>query len=110
MSAEANLVFFGLRFDLAEQEVSQGDIRRHPIVVRARSVGLEHYMGNFGGSEPLYYLFIGKRIGITGAENEVELVVAANELASIVAETQEKLQDAGFDGPPMLYVNWIADA
>lgn len=110
MSAEANLVFFGLRFDLSEEDAERGDIRKHPFVAQARSAGLEHYMGNFGGSEPLYYLFIGKKLGLTGGENDIEVMVSPNELSFIVEETQKKLQDAGFDESPMLYVNWIADA
>jgi len=110
MSAEANLVFFGLRFDLSEEEVESADIRKHPLVAQAGSAGLEHYMANFGGSESLYYLFIGKKIGLTGAENAVEIMVPSDQLAFIVEETQKKLQNANLDGSPTLYVNWIADA
>ena len=38
MSREASLIFFGIRFDIGEDEITSVENRSHPIVSRARSV------------------------------------------------------------------------
>ena len=43
MSREASLIFFGIRFEIGEDEITSVENRSHPIVSRARSVGLQVY-------------------------------------------------------------------
>ena len=104
MSAESSLVFYGLRFDVDRSDVEALELRKHPWIAKARSAGLHHYWGNFGGLNPRFYFFVGRKMGITGVENSTEVVVDDFDLSAVVAETKPKLREAGFEGDPKLFV------
>ena len=110
MSTPSNIVFFGIRINLAAEDIPSIETRKHPLNVRARESGLQTYFGNFGDIYPLYYLLVGKVIGKTGPENKDAVELSSDELFQIISQVQEKLQAAKFDIAPKLYTMWIPDA
>lgn len=110
MSADANIVFFGVRISLSEDEAEAFDHRRNPLVAKARAVGLAYHMANFGGSEPLYYLFIGKPFGFTGPEHQAEVVMTMPTLEQTISLVRTQLPQVGLSEEPSLFIQWVPDA
>jgi hypothetical protein len=109
MSAEACLVFFGLRLEVNKDEATLLEERKDPRLKQARQAGLKHYWGDFGGAGEHHFLFIGHQFGILGAENQLELQVDASELEQALQNTRKRLDEAGFIGDAKLYLQWIPD-
>jgi len=110
MSAESTLAFYGVRFEVANEEIISVEERSHPLLVKARQNGLKTYWGNFAFEEgDQYLLFIGDKIGILGAENDEEVQISIEELVRRARETSDKLKLAGILEPPMLYLAWEPD-
>jgi hypothetical protein len=107
MSAQANLVFYGLRFPIEAGEIEAYELRRHPLIGRAKAVGLDFYWANFGGIVDQYFAFVGKNMALTGEEYESEVVLDSEALEMQVAEVRAKIAKAEFQGKPMLYVQWL---
>jgi len=110
MSADSNVVFFGIRIILPPEDIKSINFRKHPLIARARECKLQTYYGNFGGIDPIYYLLIGRKIGVTGPEHEEEVEVPAEECLRFIREVQEKLEAGEFGGDPKLYTIWKPDA
>jgi hypothetical protein len=81
MSASALIAFFGVRYEITIDESEDNNDKR---VQAVRKVGLQYYSGNFGGLGERYLLFIGKRIGILGAENKGEIILPVKDLQELV--------------------------
>ncbi len=110
MSAESTLVFFGIRFDVLPDEIEMLETNNHPHIRKAREFGLNYYGGNFAEPGEKYFLFIGTKLGVVGAENTAEVRVAPDDLGTIVNETKAKLRRAGFETEPAFFVQWMPDA
>ncbi len=106
MSASVFVGFFGIRYEIT---ISESEDENDPRVRAARKNGLQFYSGNFGGQAERYLLFIGSRLGILGAENRSEIVIAGRELQRVMESTREKLRTAGFEVEPALYLQWEED-
>jgi hypothetical protein len=110
MSAESTLVFYGIREDIFADQIEELEGNSHTLIRKARSVGLHFYGGNFAEPDEKYYLFVGTKIGIVGAENAAELTVLDPVLLEMLRTTREKLLAADIPGEPRLYVQWMPDA
>jgi hypothetical protein len=106
MSTDACIVYFGLRYEMREDEIEGVERRLDPRIVAARKVGLKHYWGNFGGVDEKYLLFIGSELGVLGPENANAINLSKNELKALFDNTGVKLNEAGFAGVPSLYLEW----
>ncbi len=109
MSAASSLIFYGIRFDVAQSDIEALEQRIHPWIVKARSVGLNFYWENVGGLSPRYLFFIGRKIGIIGVENETEMIISESELVLKMAEVNAKLKAVGYSEDPKLYFQLIPD-
>ena len=109
MSADACLVFYGIRRDIQLQEVEQLEMRKHPDIQRCRELGLNFFWANFASPNVHYYFFVGNEIGLFGPEHRLVSELSLETLEHIVAETRQKLATAGFEGTPQLYIQWIPD-
>jgi hypothetical protein len=109
MSADACLVFFGIRQEVAAEEVEELETRKHPLLGRCRQAGLHFFWANFESPTEKYYAFIGHQIGLFGPEHKLVLDVSADSLAEVVVRIRQTLANAGFGGDPRLFVQWIPD-
>ena len=109
MSADACVVYFGLRFDIAPDGIEALETRSESRVVAARKAGLKCYWGNFGAPGERYLLFIGAQIGVMGPENQTEVQLSAVDLEALATSVRTKLGAAGLEGTPGLHVQWQSD-
>ena len=107
MSKEASLIFFGIRFEISEDEITSVENRSHPIVSRARSVGLQVYWENFGIDMPTHLGFVGRRLAVLGLENDAEVTIEQSSLNELMDKVRNKLGQAGISGEPKLYMCWL---
>src|SRR5271154_1488612 len=109
MSAESTLAFYGVRFEIADEEITSVEERTHPLIVQARQNRLKTYWGRFGPKGDKYFLFVGDKLGILGFENLSEVSLSFDELANRVSETDARLRQAGVVERPMFYLSWEPD-
>jgi hypothetical protein len=110
MSAESMIAFFGIKFDVPETEVEELELRRHPLLAKAREASIQHYWGNFGGVDPEYVLLLGKKLSVLGMEDECDYTISQGELVSIMDTVRKKLQAVGFDQEPQLIIKVFPSA
>jgi len=109
MSADDCVIYFGLRFEILEEEIEAVEARTDPRMVAARDARLRRYWGNIVTDEDRYFLLIGAEIGVMGLEGSLDAELTRAELKSIMDETTAKLKAAGFEGEPRLYVQYFPD-
>lgn len=109
MSAPAVVVFYGVRFVLAEDELPALEARSDPRLVSARKHGLKHYWGNFGGTAERWCLFLGAKMVILGPEDQSTWEMSGGSLLNLIEETNARLRAASVDGVPSLYVEWQSE-
>ena len=109
MSASACVVYFGIRYEVSEDEISALELRTDPRQRAAKQVGLDSYWGNFGGPDERYVLLVGTRIAILGPEDASSSSITAARLQDIAIRTEGRLDDAGLDGLCSLHVEWLED-
>lgn len=107
MSAESTVVFFGLQFEVPAAEVELLELKRHPLLAKARAASLQHYWADFGDVEPRYFLIIGRKLAIVGLENDAEVTLGEEELSVSMAETSTKLRANGFSEEPQLILKFL---
>ncbi len=110
MSANACVIYFGLRFEIPPDGIEAIETRSDPRIVAARKAGLKSYWGNFGAPDEQYLLFIGAQLAVMGPENQAEVTLGVPELEAVVASVREKLEAAGLAGMPSLHIQWQPDA
>jgi len=103
-------VFYGLRYEVSDDEIEGLEMRSDPRMQAARKAGLKHYWANFGAPGERYLLFVGANLGVLGPENSLEVVLRTTELQAIIESTKAKLQAADLAGEPSLHVQWCEDA
>lgn len=109
MSANACVVFYGLRFEILPDEIEALEMRSDPRMMAARKAGLKHYWANFGSPGEHYFLFVGANLGILGPENSPEVTLRAPDLEAVCDSTKVKLEAAGLSGEPSLHIQWLPD-
>lgn len=110
MSAESFLVFYGCRQAVEDDEIDLLERRTHPTFVAARKAGLEIYWGNFSytGTDQ-FFLFIGKKIGIFGWENQKAAVLTKEEFLAIASTVESKLASLQLTAGIGLHSVWQPD-
>lgn len=109
MSASCCLIYFGLRFEVKEEEIEPLELEIDPRMLAARKAKLNDYWCNFGGLDEWYLLFVGAEIGIIGPEDKLEAYLSDDGFNQMVESTRTKLKQAGFNGSPKLYIQWMQD-
>ncbi|HUT08940.1 MAG TPA: hypothetical protein VMY42_00445 [Thermoguttaceae bacterium] len=109
MSAESTVAFYGVRFEIADEDITSLEERSHPLLVKARQNGLKTYWGNFAEKGRKCLLFVGDKVGIFGLENDRQVRVSVDELANRANDTNARLQRAGIVEQAMLYLEWQPD-
>jgi hypothetical protein len=102
MSTESVIAYFGIHIKPEGADESEVRLRRHPLVLKARSVSLQTYWGTFGSQPPSNSLLIGKKLSILGIENEVECLIPQSALTELMADVLEKLKSIELDQEPQL--------
>ena len=109
MSASACVVYFGIRYEISEDEISALELRIDPRQRAAKEVGLNSYWQNFGGPDERYVLLVGTQIAILGPEDALSSSITAARLQDIVSQTEGRLNEAGLEGPRSLHFEWLDD-
>lgn len=109
MSAESCVIFYGVSFELIDDEIEICELRKDPRMQMARGAGLDCHWGAFGIDQERYLLFIGLLLGIFGPEHRLEGQYSPESLLSAFQEVNKKLQDAGLQGEPKLFVQYALD-
>lgn len=108
MSADSSLVFYGLKFAIAdEQELDALEARTHPLQLKAKAAGLDHYWGNTAVEE--YALFIGRRLGLVGVQNKSHVEISPEEMAGVDADVVNTFRKIGLEGDPKLHIQMFPD-
>jgi hypothetical protein len=109
MSTESMVAFYGVRFEISDEDITSLEERSHPLFVKARQNGLKIYWGNFVAKGNKYLLFIGDNLGILGLENDRQIHISLDELTKRANNTNARLQRAGIVEQAMLYLEWQPD-
>lgn len=110
MSADVFIAFYGIRFDVKENEIASLETKRHSHILNARKSGLDFYWGNFAEPGEKYYLFIGTKLGEFGFESFNELRLLDEDFNDIMNSTKSKLKEVGYSDIPALYLQFMPDA
>ncbi|HJT35521.1 MAG TPA: hypothetical protein VJ783_26070 [Pirellulales bacterium] len=105
MSTNAALVFYGVRFEIDENEIEACERRSDSRIAVARRHGLAHFFENMDEGRR-FVLFVGARLGWLGPENSSEVQIGSIELSDLIKKTDASLAEAGFQGPS-LYMQWL---
>lgn len=109
MSSDTFIAYYGLRFEISNDEIEAIEDRSDARVAAARKIGMKYYWGNFGGLEERYLLFVGEEIGIFGDENSVEASFNLEDSRFSANDMKKKFNLAGFFGDPELHLIWQSD-
>jgi hypothetical protein len=111
VSAEGFVVYYGLRWDIRQDDeatVQALERREDQRIQSARRNGLETYWGRTE-EEERYFLFVGRELGCFGREGQNSAQVEDETLLRILDETKRKLKAAGFLGLPALHCQFEPD-
>lgn len=108
MSADAFIAFYGVRFDLSEDELEAVEERSDPRIAAARSQKLQTHLGRLTDGES-HFLLIGTKLAILGIEHDASRTISDGELEEIMRTTTIKLQSAGLRGTPELHLQLEAE-
>src|SRR5690242_13750739 len=109
MSAESTVAFYGVRFEIDDEDVTSLEERSHPLLVKARQNGLKTYWGNFAEKGSKYLLFVGDKMGILGFENDRQVRFSVDDLVDRANDTNARLNRGGIVEQAMLYLEWQPD-
>ncbi|PQO41927.1 hypothetical protein [Blastopirellula marina] len=107
--AATTIVFYGIRLEVPESDVTALESRTHPKILAAREVGLEYYWGNFDSPGEEYVMFIGKLIGKIGFEDHNELQFNVAMISEIAELVSGRLRQVGFVEKPCLHLKFQPD-
>jgi len=102
MSAANTIIFFGIKFELREEEIEGVELRTDARVVTARRAKLNTYWGGFGPSGQERLLFVGWLVANLGYEGEASTAFDRAAFEAKLDETAAKLKNAGFKEQPRL--------
>jgi len=110
MSADATIVYYGIRLEPDQNELDLMEKKLHPVRAQARKADLDFTCDNFDEPDERYYLFIGKDIGYFGLEGISEKSLDIESLKRISEEVDRKLKDLGYSEKPALWIQYRPDA
>ena len=106
MSAPSCLVFYGLKTAVSAEERPLLERRTSPDFKDSRRLGLDFYWGVFE-EEDNYQKFLGKQISMLGPEDVMVSSIDFSSLEAIARRVDKVLADAGIDGTPRLWLEWM---
>jgi hypothetical protein len=74
MGADAFIAFYGLRFELTDDELDSVERHADDRLLAARGANLHTHFGRPTDGEP-HFLFVGTRLGVFGIEGEAGKIV-----------------------------------
>jgi hypothetical protein len=111
MSADSFLVCYGVRWEIDasnDVEVPLLEQRQDPRQLAAKKHKLDSWWG-VTTDQNRYFLVVGKLVGKLGWEGEHSLQVSDAESLRIVAETNQRLSEAGLEGEPAWHYQFEPD-
>ncbi len=106
MSAPSCLVFYGLKQAVSADERPLLARRTSPDFKEARRLGLDFYWAVFEEEEN-YQKFIGKQIAMLGPEGVLVSSIDLSSFEAIARRVDKTLADAGIEGTPKLWLEWM---
>jgi hypothetical protein len=103
MGADSFVVYYGLRYVVADEDIEAVERRTDHRVIAARRTKLQTYFGRLTDGEP-HFLFVGTQLGVFGVENDSLQAYDAPALERIINDTRRKLAEAGLPGEPQLHL------
>jgi hypothetical protein len=107
MGADALVAFYGIRYEIQNDEESLLSLEenRDPRCLAARRAKLACYWGRPTDGEH-YFLFIGTKLGSFGIQGDVARSFTDQALIQIAEETKAKLREAQLEGEPKLWLQF----
>ena len=109
MSASSFIAIYGIRLELNEDDLDAMEDRTHSFVVNAKKAGLDHFWGNFGCPGELHLIFIGRMLGVFGAEGDQAVRIEYAQLEQIADDVSSRLRGTGLSGKPALLLQYQPD-
>lgn len=113
MSADVFVAYYGIKYDIPvdSSEIEQLEMGTHPSMRMADQANLDLWWSGLpNDNETSYPVFVGKQLGIIGAEYDLETQLSAKDLLDAIQETQLKFQRAGIQAEPKLLLQVEIDA
>jgi len=107
MGADSFIAFFGVRFDLSEEELESCEAMEDTRIRRARKAKLDYCFDRATDGEK-YFLYVGRSMAALGVEAGVYETLSESEFARVVSETKTRLAQAEISGEPSLHFQLIA--
>lgn len=107
MSASSFHVYYGLRWELTDSDLTMYERRESPQHIAAREFNLDCWWGVT--NEESHYLLLGACIGHFGWEDLGHKSTNDREFENLVAETKSKLIAAKFADTPELHCQFEPD-
>jgi hypothetical protein len=108
MSSAFAVVFYGVRYAVALDEIEGLEARTDDRLQRARREGLETFWSRFGDDRS-YFLFVGTRMSLMGQAHEVSSVCSREDVAVVIARVDTQLSRGDWDGVVGLHFQWGED-
>jgi len=98
-------VFYGVRYEVPDTDkaLEPFETNSDPRCHKARQVHLKTYFGRLTDGEP-YFFYVGAELARMGVEGDHLKSYNAEQLQQIIAETDEKLARAAFNGERKLWL------
>jgi hypothetical protein len=107
MGADSFIAFFGVRFELLEEEIESCETRADERIRKARKAKLDFCFDRPTDGEK-YFLYVGRSLAGLGVEAEVYEKLSEAELFEIVSQTKTRLTQAKIGGEPSFHFQLIA--
>lgn len=107
------VAYYGIRYDVPadSSEIEQLEMGTHPLMRMADQANLDLWWSGLPNDvETGYPVFVGKQLGIIGAEYDLEIQLSAQELLDAMQETHRNFQRAGIQTEPKLFLHVELDA
>ena len=106
MSSDTLVVFYGLRLEVAPNEIEAVKNRTDARVLTAQKVGLTQYLSASAVPGEKSFLFLGAQLALLGPGKRPEVALPWRDLQRMAESTRKKLSAAGIPGEQTLYVQW----
>jgi hypothetical protein len=107
MGADSFIAFFGVRFELSEEEIEPCETKEDERIRRARKAKLDFCFDRPTDGEK-YFLYVGRSLAGLGGEAEVYETLSEAQFLAVVSETKTRLTQAGISSEPSLHFQLIA--
>jgi hypothetical protein len=107
MGADSVIAYFGVRYELSEEEMDACEAGEDERTLRARRAKLDYCFDRPTDGEG-YFLYVGRRLANLGVEADVYEELSELGLLEIMAKTKTSLAKAEIAGEPALHFQLIA--